>query len=133
MLSIDIPLIHVCEGQHPVLVFMPMIAALLIGTAYLHKNWDIPRPGKSNRVLAAISGLLCLGSAAMTLYQTIRALTITGFESHAVIALFLIFFPALGGYFLLRSSQAEHFGIKARIKAAFGGILGFSFWAGQSN
>jgi hypothetical protein len=130
MLSIDIPIIHIGEGQHPVVVFIPMLAVLLIGTAYLHKNWDFRRPGTSNRVLVAISGLLCLGSAAMTLYQTIRALTITGLESHAVIALFLIFFSALGGHLLLRSSQAEHFGIEARTKAAFGGMLGLTFWAG---
>lgn len=130
MLSIDIPVIHIWEGQHPVIVFFPMLAVLLIGLIYLRRNWRVRRPASVNQGLAAIAGLICLGSAAITLYQTIRALAITGIEPQAGISALLICFPTLGGCLLLSSSRAAYFGIKARIKAAFGGIVGLTFWAG---
>lgn len=130
MLAIDIPVIHIWEDQHPVLVFMPMLAVLLIGLLSLNRNWGVRWPAGLNQRIAAVSGLICLGSAAMTLYQTIRALARTGIESQVVITSFLICFPALGGYLLLRGSQAGSFGVKTRIKVAFGGMLGLISWAG---
>jgi hypothetical protein len=107
-----------------------MLAVLLFGLIYLRKKLGIRRPATVNQGFAAISGLICMGSSDITLYQTIRALAITGIEPQAVTAALLICFSALGGYLLLRSNQATYFGVKARIKAAFVGMLGLTFWAG---
>jgi hypothetical protein len=126
--------IHVWQGQSLPEIFAPMIVVLTGGLAAvaLRRKKQGAWPD-SLHVVVLFSGFLFIGGAAMTAYQLIRTVSVTGYTPEIFLTLVLIAVPALLGTAAVvagtRSPRAE-FSPKTGIAMLLIGIIGLLVWAG---
>jgi hypothetical protein len=126
--------IHIWQGQSPAEIFAPLIVVLTLGlvaVALRPKNqgaWPDPL-----HLLVLLSGLLYIGGAAMTAYQLIRTVSVTGYAPEVLLTLVLMAVPVLLGTAAViagaRSPGAE-FCPRTGIAMLIIGIVGLLVWAG---
>jgi hypothetical protein len=126
--------IHLWQGQSLPEIFTPLVAVLIVGlvvVAHRRKKegaWPDPL-----RLVLLLAGLLCIGGAAMTAYQAIRTVAVTGYTPEVHITLVLIAVPAILGTAAIvagtRSPGAD-FPLTTGIAMLLIGVLGLLAWAG---
>lgn len=126
--------IHLWEGQSPVWVFAPMGIVLVGGVALAvrYRN-EGSISGDPVRWLILLAGLLFLGGAAMTGFQIIHAVQVTGYSSGILLTFLLLIGPILMGLFAVRlGARASDPGHPLRngITMAVIGVLGLLLWGG---
>jgi hypothetical protein len=124
--------IYLWEGQPAWAVAAPYIIVILAGLGIL--AWQQERDRKKRAIrewVATVAGLLYLGTGASTLYQMIRALSLTGYTPECIVTLVFAIIPVLLGTWILWLGRP---GLpdtrKSRISLALAGVLGFVAWAG---
>ena len=126
--------IHLWQGQSLPEIFAPMIVVLIAGfvAIALRRKKEGAWPD-SPALLVLLSGLLYIGGAAMTAYQVIRSVSVTGYTPDVLITLVLIAAPALLGIAAIvagtRSPRAG-FPLRTGIAMLLIGIFGLFVWAG---
>jgi hypothetical protein len=124
--------IYLWEGQPAWAVAAPYLLVILAGLGIL--LWLEKRGGTTRGIrewVASFAGLLYLGTGASTLYQMIRALSLTGFTPVCIVTLIFAIIPALLGLWLLSLGRP---GLpdtrRRRLSLAVAGVLGLVAWAG---
>ena len=128
----DLVGIHLWEGQHPILVFGPVLGTLLGGGALVRARrqdrWDRPL----RRYAVSGAALLILGTAAGTLVQMGLALSKTGPTAGAAVTTLFVAIPAVCGGWTLRVALHDHIVFTPRTRAGFAlaGAASLATWAG---
>jgi hypothetical protein len=124
--------IYLWEGQPAWAVAAPYILVILAGLGIL--AWQQERDRKKRAIqewVATVAGLLYLGTGASTLYQMIRALSLTGYTPEYVVTLAFAIIPVLLGIWILGLGRP---GLpdtrRRRLSLAIAGVLGLVAWAG---
>ncbi|WP_214020822.1 hypothetical protein [Methanoculleus sp.] len=125
-IPVDVIAIHRHEGQPLILIFAPMIAALVIGAALLLRR----RPLSLFALAGAIVGLLYIGSGAMTLMQMVIAAVGTDVGAALLLTLVFAVIPVFLGIAALRVAFRERVGVGERIAMVALGALALVTWAG---
>jgi hypothetical protein len=126
--------IHLWQGQSLPEIFAPLVVVLiggLVAVALRRKEQGVwPDP---LHLLIQLSSLLYIGGAAMTAYQVIRTVSVTGYAPEVLITLVLIAVPVLLGTAALaagtRSPRAD-FPFTTGIAMLLIGFFGLLAWAG---
>jgi hypothetical protein len=126
--------IHIWQGQSLPEIFAPLAAVLIAGLVAVvlrrKKEGALPDP---LRLLLLLSGLLCIGGAAMTAYQLIRTVSVTGYTPEVLITLVLVAVPFLLGTAILAAgtrSPGADFPLTTGFAMLLTGVLGLLAWAG---
>jgi hypothetical protein len=138
----DLYRIYLWEGDHPLVVFGPSLLVVLGGLAAVRRRLGDDEPGASDgagtagkrlpRYALATAGLVCVGTAANVLVQTVLAVVAAGPTAAVVVPLVFVVLPAtLGGVVAARAVDPG-FGMERQDRAvlAVAGLLSLGTWAG---
>jgi hypothetical protein len=128
---LDLVRVHLWAGQHPVVVFGPLVAVLGVGL-YVGRR-RLPDTGPTSVAAAlGVAGLLYVGTAAGTAVQMAIALSRSGPTAGALVTAVFVVVPLLLGGWLLRRASTEAFDLSTGLRLALVavGVLGFATWAG---
>jgi hypothetical protein len=124
--------IYIWEGQPAWAVAAPYALVILLCLGIL--AWQERRAGTKREIrawAASLGGILCLGTGASTIYQMLRALSLTGYAPESTITLAFALIPILLGAGALRLGRP---GLPAtlgrRLSLVVVGVLGLVAWAG---
>jgi hypothetical protein len=125
--------IYQWEGQSAILIFAPMITALVIGVIFV--AWQLRKQGNLVNLMAwlgAIAGFTFIGTAATTLYQLASAATEVNVGSEAIITLVFAIIPLILGVLTLRLSLKNNpkVTVKKRVFYVVLGVVALFMWAG---
>jgi hypothetical protein len=127
----DLPRIYLWGGDHPLVVFGPSLLVMVGGLLAVRRRLaTVDDPG--DRYALAGAGLLCVGTAANVLLQTLLVLLETGPTVAAVVPLVFVLLPAtLGGAVVVRAVDPE-FSLERRDRAflAVAALFTLGTWAG---
>jgi hypothetical protein len=88
MIPYNVHLTYAWEGQNQVVTLLPIILVLIIGETVLYwRNRKGMAPTGISKWLAALAGLMFLGSAVSIIYQMVLAFGVTGVSGEAVFTL----------------------------------------------
>ena len=126
------PSIYVWEGQNLLLVYLPAFLVFAIGIGWLVRR---QRRGQSLDLvgwLAAIAGLLFLGTGATVATQSIFALLRSTPDALLVATVLFAALPIVLGVLTLRLAirSSGRWTVRSRIYLALLGVLAIIFWAG---
>jgi len=126
--------IHLWEGQSPAGIVAPMIIVLIPGLALviLHQRKRGLRTGPAGWMILT-SGLMYLGGAAMTGWQMVRTVGLTGYAAGVIVTLLFVIAPLVLGIFALRAgirAAGPDFSRTSGFEAILIGLLGLLVWAG---
>ncbi len=123
--------IRLWEGQSRLFAFGPAILVLVLGLLIMaSRKLGLPSERRTARSwLAAISGLLCLGTTAVILVQMGRAAARGLLGPAMLISLILAAIPALIGILTVRAARKTTARM-SRPALVVLGLSGFVFWAG---
>jgi len=125
--------IYSWEGQNRIIVFLPLVLVIIIGTVFLyHRSRRGMAPGGISKWLAGIGGMAFLGSAAGTIYQMSLALSVTGLTGKAVFTLFIAAVSIVLGITTLRYSLRSASGLNTYRRAGLilTGLIALFVWSG---
>jgi hypothetical protein len=124
--------IRIWEGQGRLLAFGPAVLVLVLGLLLiLSKKFGSPAGRPTARYwLAAIGGLLCLGTTAVILVQMARAAARGLLVPAMLVSLLLAALPALVGVLSIRAARKSTERRGPRPGLIVLGLAGFVFWAG---
>jgi len=124
--------IRIWEGQSRLFAFGPAILVLVLGLLVLaSRKRGVPGPPPTARSwLAAIGGLLCLGTTAVILAQMGRAAARGLLVPAMLVSLILAIIPALVGILTIRAARKSTARRGLRPGLIVLGLVGFVFWAG---
>jgi hypothetical protein len=128
---LDLVRVHLWAGQHPIVVFGPLVAVLGAGLAVGRRR--IPDSGPTSVAAAlGVAGLLYVGTAAGTAVQTAIALSRSGPTAAALVTAVFVVVPLVLGGWLLRRAATDPFVVSPRTRLALVavGVAGFATWAG---
>lgn len=125
---------HLWEGQHPLVVFGPMLGTLLAGFGLLRSRQPDTRNWKQTlaRYSLGAGALLILGTGVSTLVQTGVALEKSGFTLAVLVTAIYIFVPLVAGGAVFRSALRAPFSLstRTRVGLAVAGLASLATWAG---
>ncbi len=129
LIPLDVIDIHQWEGQPLALIIAPMLIALAAGllTIVWLKRHLLQRIGFW---LAALAGLLFIGSGFMTLAQMLIALSSATFDASAALTIVFAVLPILLGIGILKLAARDNMTAKTRSLVALFGLSGLIVWAG---
>lgn len=124
--------IRLWEGQSRFVSFGPAVLVFVLGLLLVaSRKRGIPgSPPTARFWLAAIGGLLCLGTTAVVLVQIGRAIAQGLLVPAMLISLFLAALPALIGILTIRAARKSTTRRGPRPGLIVLGLAGFVFWAG---
>jgi hypothetical protein len=138
----DLYRIYLWEGDHPLVVFGPSLLVVAGGLVAVHRRLrerdggdkaaSTLDTGEAPRYALATAGLLCVGTAANVLVQTVLAVVATGPTAAVVVPLVFVLLPAtLGGVVATRAVDPG-FGMERQDRAVLvvAGLLSLGTWAG---
>jgi len=129
LIPLDVINIHQWEGQSPAFILAPIVAALAAGL--LPIVWFKRHLLRTFRFwLAALAGLLYIGSGLSTLVQMFIALSSAPFDPSAALTLVFAVLPILLGIGILKLGAKETMTIKTRSLIVLFGLSGLIVWAG---
>ncbi len=125
--------IYSWEGQNQFIIFLPMLLVLVVGGAILH--WRRRRgknPNGISKLLAAVGGLLFLGSALGTIYQMSLALNASGLAGEAIVTLIVAAISIILGVITLRYAlrNKPDLTIPRRVGLIISGVIALFLWSG---
>jgi hypothetical protein len=126
--------IHIWQGQSLPEIFAPMVIVLIggfVAIAFRRKKQSA-WPGPP-RLLLLLAGLLYIGGAAMTAYQVLRSVSVTGYTPEVLITLLLIAVPVVLGTAAMVAgtrSPGAGFPLTTGLAMLLVGIFGLLVWAG---
>jgi hypothetical protein len=126
--------IHIWQGQSITEIFAPLFVVLIGGLAAVALQWQ--KQGAwpdSLRLLLLLSGLLYVGGAAMTAYQLIRTVLVTGYTPEVLITLVLVAVPVVLGIVPVIAGSRSHgkdLPQTTGIAVLLVGLFGLLVWAG---
>jgi hypothetical protein len=125
------PSIYLWEHESPLVVLSPMLAVLLAGVALLVR----PRTGRrldATSWVAALAGLIFVGTAATTLVQMLLSLLSTGPDAAAIVTLLLAAAQAGVGWATLRLAvrRSGAWTSRSRLYLVLAGLGAIMVWAG---
>ena len=126
-------LVHLWEGQNPVVMLAPMILAVVVGLGILVMWSDRHASLRSPfTLLGTLAGLIFIGTGAYTLAQMLLAISRSSVESEAVITLIFVLVPVILGILALRVAlrRREQTGIGPRVAIAILGLIAIFAWTG---
>ena len=129
LIPLDVIAIHQWEGQPLALILAPIavtLAAGLLVIAWLKR--DLFR--RFGFWLAALAGLLYIGSGFMTFVQMFIALSSTTLDPSAVLTMVFAVLPILLGIGILKLGATDRMTKKTRSLIALFGLSGLIVWAG---
>lgn len=138
----DLSRIYLWEGHHPLVVFGPSLLVVAGGLVAVHRRLRAGEDGDGAtitldtgavpRYALATAGLLCVGTAANVLVQTVLAVVATGPTAAVVVPLVFVVLPAtLGGVVAARAADPGFaMGRRDRAVLAMAGLLSLGTWAG---
>jgi len=125
--------IYVWEGQSRLIVFLPLLLAIIIGGVIAYRRSERGRqPRGISKWLAAFGGLAFIGTAMGTIYQILLAFTYTGISAEAVITLFIVIISIILGLLALQYAlrSKPKLTIWRRVGLAIIGIVALFAWSG---
>jgi len=124
--------IRLWEGQSRLFAFGPAVLVLVLGLlVIMSRRYGAPLGRPTARYwLAAIGGLLCLGTTAVVLAQMGRAAARGLFVPAMLVSFFLAAVPALIGVLTIRAARKSTARRGPRPGLIILGLAGFVFWAG---
>jgi hypothetical protein len=124
--------IYLWEGQPAWAVAAPYALVILLSLGIL--AWKQKREGIGRGIqawVASCSGILYLGTGASTLFQMLRAFSLTGYSPEGFITVIFAIIPVLLGVWILRLGRPGRRPTgMSRISLALAGALGLVAWAG---
>jgi hypothetical protein len=126
--------IYSWEGQNKFIIFLPMLLVLIVGGAIIlyRRRRQGNNPNSISKWLAAVGGLLFLGSALGTIYQMSIALNASGLAGEALITLIIAAISiVLGGItwrYALRTKAALT--VPRRVGLIISGVIALFLWSG---
>jgi hypothetical protein len=129
----DLVRVYLWEGDHPLVVFGPIAAALLAGLAYARQRRESDGWERAwLRYPLAFAASLLVGTAATMLLEMVLALAVTGLTTTAVVTAILVVVPAGSGGWLLWTATRPEFELdrRTRIGLFLAGLGGLVAWGG---
>jgi hypothetical protein len=126
--------IRLWEGQAPAVVSAPLIIVVIVGmvlAVQYRKKQGMTLDFVSSFIL--LSGLLYLGSAAMTALQMLYTVLLTGYSPGVVLTILFMAGPLILGVVAVRAgirSPGPDRSLMSGIRTAVIGVLGLLLWAG---
>jgi hypothetical protein len=123
--------VRLWSGQHPLVVFGPLLAVLGVGVASIRPRWSRWRRPWLQSALS-VAALLYIGSAVGTAVQMAFALSQTGWTPAALVTAGYVLVPLLAGRWLFRTARESDFALPTRTRAALvvAGLVGLATWGG---
>ncbi|MFC1893691.1 hypothetical protein ACFLYR_06680 [Chloroflexota bacterium] len=95
--------IYVWEGQSRLIVFLPLLSAIIIGGVIAYRRSKRGKqPSGISKWFAAFGGLALIGTAMGTIYQILLSFTYTGITAEAIITLLIVIVSVILGLLTLR-------------------------------
>ncbi|HKJ60348.1 MAG TPA: hypothetical protein VKA37_14045, partial [Halobacteriales archaeon] len=128
----DLVAIHRWEGQHPIVVFGPLLLTLLGGVGVLYTGWRDRRGPGLVRYGLGVAGLVILGSGVNTAVQMGLALWRTGPTPGALVTAAFVVVPVVaGGWAVWLATRGDAtFPLRTRVGLAIAGVAALATWAG---
>jgi hypothetical protein len=130
--AFDRPRTHLWEGQHPLVVFGPLLVTLLLGGAVLLSRRPDEQGGSVFQYLLGGASLVILGAGISTLVQTGLALSRTGPTAGALVTALFVLVPVVCGLWGLRVASHDERALSGRTRTglAVAGLASLATWAG---
>jgi len=125
--------IYSWEGQNQFIIFLPMLLVLIVGAAILYwRRRQGKNPNGISKRLAAVGGLLFLGSAVGTIYQMSIALNASGLAGAALITLILAAISIVLGVITLRYALMTNAALTVprRVGLITSAVIALFLWSG---
>jgi hypothetical protein len=131
---VDAVMIHVWEGQSPLVILAPLIVTVIVGLVLLLWMRERGLEIQSNqywRWLGMLAALLYIGTAFMLLLQMVVALSLSGADASAGVTVAFFIIPFLLGLGILRIVLRSNWPSRNdRIFLVALGVGGIFIWAG---
>lgn len=128
----DLVRVHAWEGQHPLVLFGPLLGTLVLGGRMVRQRWREAWGRDPVRLAASGAGLLLVATGVNTAVQTALALAKTGPTLGAVVTGVFVLVPLVAGLWLLRFVLRDDFSLDTPRRLAFAivGLVSLGTWAG---
>ena len=128
----DLVAIHRWAGQHPLVVFGPLLLTVLGGLTALVPRWRRRGSHRLLRYALGGAGVLILGSGVTTAVQMGIALSRTGPTAGALVTAAFVVVPVVGGGWSAWVSTRRDLAVplRTRVGLAVAGVAALATWAG---
>lgn len=128
----DLVRVHAWEGQHPLVLFGPLLGTVLVGGYAVSRRWRRAWGRSPVRLAASGAALLLVATGVNTGVQMALALARTGPTLGAVLTAAFVLVPLVTGGWVLRFVLRDDFSLDTPRRLAFAvvGVTALGTWAG---